>query len=174
VGKDRCGGAADVEALCKKVLCRPPARLTLKLPDGESFEMFPASPTPIVSGGLVSVLPGEAVYVEARAEAGRLVGLTAVPTNTHPEKTLVFHLQQAADIGDGTGMTLEVASPFAEVLKYRLGMMLPRKNELVKTSACPLHRGRTTIEHWPHPIYQIVATDFRVVAPESEAAETCE
>ncbi len=165
---------AEIEQLCRQVLCRKPTRISLKLPEGESFEMLPASPTPIVSGGLITVHPGETVYVEARVEAGRLVGLTAVPTNSHPEKTLVFELQQATDIGDGTGMTLEVASPFAEVLKYRLGMMLPRKNEVVKTSACPLHRGRTTIEHWPHPIYQIVATDFRVVDPASDATETCE
>ncbi|MGH9895941.1 MAG: hypothetical protein ACREA0_28935, partial [bacterium] len=165
---------SEVEALCRKMLCRTPSKTSLKLPDGESFEMNAGSPTPIVSGGVVTVLPGETVYVEATVEAGRLVGLTAVPKLTHPEKTLVFRLRQDSAIGDGTGMILEVASPFAEVLKYRLGMMLPRKNELVKTSACPLHRAKTVFEHWPHPIYQIVATDFRLVDPDSEAARTCE
>ena len=136
--------------------------------------MTPLTPTPIVSGGLITVLPGETVHVEAKVEAGRLTGLTAVPANTHPERTLVFQLRQAPDIADGIGMVLEVESPFDGVLKYRLGMMLPKSNELSKTSACPLHQGKKVFAHWSYAIYQIVATDFRLVDPESEAAKTCE
>jgi hypothetical protein len=165
---------AEVEALCRKVLCRTPARISLKLADGQTFEVLPDSPTPIVTGGMITVYPGETVYVEASIEGDSLVGLTAVPTKVHPEKTLVFRLRQDPGIGDGAGMILQVESPFAEVLKYRLAMMLPTGDELVKTSACPLHPAKTVYESWPHPIYQIVATDFRVVDAESAAARTCE
>jgi hypothetical protein len=165
---------AEIERLCQAVLCRKPSPIRLQLPAGEFFEMTPTSPTPIIAGDLVTVYPGETIRIEAKVEANRLVGLTAVPEVTHPERTLVFHLKQEPKIGDGIGMLLKVESPFAGVLKYRLGMMLPTGEDLLKTSACPLHAVKAVFEHWPHPVFQIVATDFRLVDPESKAATTCE
>jgi hypothetical protein len=174
LGRSDAEMRAEIERLCQRVLCRKPSPIRLQLPAGEVFEMTPTSPTPIVAGDLVTVYPGETIRIEAKVEADRLVGLTAVPEINHPERTLVFRLKQEPKIGDGTGMLLEVESPFAGVLKYRLGMMLPTGENLLKTSACPLHAGKTVVEHWPHPIFQIVATDFRLVDPESTAASTCE
>lgn len=165
---------AKLEKLCQTVLCRTPAPVRLKLPGGKSFEMTPTSPTPIVAGDLVTVYPGETVKIEAEIEAAHLVNLTAVREIRHPERTLVFHLKQESSIGDGTGMLLTIDSPFGGVIKYRLGMMLPTGDALVKTSVCPLHSRITVFEHWPHPIFQIVATDFRLVDPKSKEASTCE
>jgi len=45
--------------------------------------------------------------------------------------------------------------------------------KLVATSACPLHQGKPVFESWPQPIYQILATDFRVVEAGSKAAQIC-
>jgi hypothetical protein len=174
LGQSEAEVRAELEKLCQTVLCREPAPIRLQLPGGELFDMTPTSPTPIVAGNLVTVYPGETVRIEAKVEADRLVGLTAVREVAHPERTLVFHLKQEPTIGDGTGMFLKVESPFAGVLKYRLGMMLPTGEDLLKTSACPLHGGKPVFEHWPHPIFQLVATDFRLVDPESKAASTCE
>jgi hypothetical protein len=165
---------AELEELCLIVHCRRPAPVSLKLPDGKSFEMTPISSTPIVTGDLITVYSGETVWIEASIKAGRLVDLTAVPKISQPERTLMFQLKQEPAIGDGTNMILKIKSPFAGVLKYRLGMMLPTGDNLFKTSACPLPSGITVMEHWPHPIFQIVATDFQFVDPESEAARTCE
>ena len=165
---------AELAALCQKDFCREASPIRLKLPNGETFAMTPTSPTPIVAGGMVTVYPGETVLVEATEEEGRLTRLTAVQTARHPERTLTFRLTQEASIGDGTGMVLKVDSPFAGVIKYRLGMMLPSREDLLRTSACPLRGGQASYEHWPHPIFQIVAADFRLVDSESKAATTCE
>src|SRR5262249_24435995 len=130
--------AADLERLCRAVLCRKPAPVHFKLPDGQSFEMTPAAPTPVVSGGWVTVYPDETVMVEARLADGRLVDLKAVSEIRAPERTLVFHLNQDAALADGTGMILKVESPFAGAIKYRLAMMLPSgENKITRTSACP-------------------------------------
>jgi hypothetical protein len=165
---------AELEELCQSVLCRDPVPIQLKLPDGDLFEMTPTLPTPIAAGGLVTVYPGETVMIEATVEGTRLVDLTAVPEVRQPERTLVLRLRQEPSIDDGTGMILELESPFAGVLKFRLGMMLPSSGDLFKTSSCPLHAERPLIEAWPHPIFQIVATDFHFVDPESKSATTCE
>jgi hypothetical protein len=127
-----------------------------------------------VIGDLVTVYPGETVRIEATVQNKRLVNLTAVTEVIHPQRTLIFFLIQEPTIGNGTEMILKVESPFAGVLKYRLGMMLPTGDKLFKTSACPLHGGIAAYEHWRHPIFQIVAADFRFVDPDSDAATTCE
>jgi hypothetical protein len=71
-------------------------------------------------------------------------------------------------------MTLKVDSPFAGVLKYRLGIMPLDGHRLLKTSSCPVVRGTASFEHWPYPLFQAAAADFRLVEPSSEAAGKCE
>jgi hypothetical protein len=165
---------AELAEVCAKVLCREVAPIRLALPDGEKFEMTPALSTPIVAGDWITVYPNETVNVEARLAEGRLVELVAVREVRDPARTLAFDLKQDPKLGDGTHMMLQVKSPFPGVLKYRLGMMLPSGDEIRKTSSCPLRSGIPVFEHWPHPIFQLVAADFRAVDPESEAARTCE
>ena len=164
----------ELRRVCQTALCRSPFPIRLKLPNGEQFESTFSSPLPILAGDLITVFPGETINVEARVKDNRLVDLTAVSNVREPDRTLVFSLKQEPTIGDGAGMILKVESPFTGVLKYRLGMMLPSGDNLLKTSSWPLHEGIPVIEHWPYPIFQIVATDFELVDPESSAASTCE
>jgi len=164
---------AEIERVCSERLCREPTPIRLKLPDGRTVELTPWAATPIVEGDRITVHAGETINIEATVENRRLVKLTAVAENTQPSRTLVFTLRQVPDIGDGTGMFLTVDSPFEEVVTYRLGMMLHDSDDFYATSVCPLHAGVQSIEHWPHPIVQIVATDFRVVPSASEQAGSC-
>jgi hypothetical protein len=155
-------------------VCLDPGPFHLKLADGSYFELTTKKAVPIVSGGLISVFPGETVYVEARLADNRLVDLVAVDRLVHPEHTLVFTLSQQQTIGDGTDMMLKVSNTFPVTLKYRLGFMRPDSTRLRKTSSCPLKGGSTQYEAWPHPIFQIVAASFRAVPPYSEEAKTCD
>jgi hypothetical protein len=165
----------ELVALCKEVMCRPPQPVNIKLSEEEILDTTVAFPTPIVADGLVTVYPGETVYIEATTDSdGWLTNLKAVAENQNPESTLVFHLWQEPDIGDGLGMLLKVHSPFDQIIKYKLGMMLPDGGDLYSTSSCPLRPGIPVTEHWPYPIFQIVAADFRLVAEDSEGATTCE
>jgi hypothetical protein len=160
----------EVEALCKKVLCRQPAPIRLRLKDGKAFETLFPQAMPIISGGLVTIMAGETVLIEATLKGGVLVDLVAVPKLIHPERTLVFKLTQEAGLADGLGMVLKVISPFSGSLKYRLGMMLPSSDRLLKTSSCPVDTGKPVYESWPHPVFQLVATDFRILDATSPGA----
>jgi hypothetical protein len=164
----------ELAAVCRRVLCRTPRPMHLRLAGGKSFDFTAPGPTPIVSGSLVTVMAGEKVLVEGTLKGGALVDLIAVKAITHPERTLIFQLKQDPTIGDGTTMILTVKSPFAGVVKYRLGMMPPDSEKLFKTSCCPLSQGHEVFETWPHPIFQLAATDFRIVDPKSAAAMRCE
>jgi hypothetical protein len=163
-----------IEALCKTVLCRPPSPIRLRLKDGKVFESVFPQAVPIVSGEMVTILPEETVMVEAKLENGFLVELMAVSKIVHPERTLVFNLKQESSIGDGIGMILTVKSPFPGALKYRLGMMLPSSDRILKTSSCPVDGGGSNLESWPHPIFQLVATGFHIVKADSEEGRRCE
>ena len=165
---------ADVRKLCKVVLCHEPKQILLRLYGGKTFKVTPAVPTPIVTSSMVTILPGETVYVEARIEGDHLTDLTAVSKNVYPDRTLVFKFEQSAEIGDGTNMLLKVYSPFKGIIKYRLGTMAPGSDDIYKTSSCPLRGGHANFEHWVQPIFQLVAADFRFVSPDSKDASTCE
>ena len=146
----------------------------LRLPGGKSFDFTAPAPTPIVAGSLITVMAGEKVMVEGTVKSGAIVDLVAVKEIAHPARTLVFELKQDPTIDDGTTMVLTVKSPFPGVVKYRLGMMPPDAEKLFKTSCCPLSQGHEVFESWPHPIFQLAATDFRVVDPKSPDARRCE
>lgn len=164
----------DLMAACGEILCREPHQVHLKLAGGKEFTSGPSHcPLPIVvSGEMITVMAGETVTVEASLEGGRLVNLKAVPKVTHPERTLVLSLRQEPTIGDGLGMILKVENPFPGIFKYRLGMMRPTDERLKKTSSCPLRQS--AFEHWPFPLFQVVAADFRQVDPTSPEATRCE
>jgi hypothetical protein len=164
----------ELEGLCRTTLCRKPTLIRLTLSEGEFFEMTPALPTPILAGDLVTVYPGETVMIEAKEENDNLVELAAVSKINHPNRTLVFKFSQEPTIGDGTGMLLVVNNPFSGILKYRLGMMVPSSEDIYSTNVCPIHAGKSSYESWPHPIFQVVATDFRFVDPQSKEASSCD
>ena len=160
--------------MCKKVLCRQPTPIRLRLKGGKAFETLFPQAMPIVSGGLVTILAGETVLIEATLKDAVLVDLVAVPKVIHPERTLVFKLTQEAGLADGLGMVLKVMSPFPGALKYRLGMMLPSSERVLKTSSCPVDKGKPVYESWPHPVFQLVAADFRILDAKSAEAGRCE
>lgn len=112
--------------------------------------------------------------VEATLKDGRLVGLAAVAKNADPKRALIFSLSQGTALGDGLSMFLTVTSPFPGVLKYKLGMMSPTHDGIRMTSVCPLKQGVVAYEHWPYPLFQVVASDFQKIDPSSPAASRCE
>lgn len=153
--------ADEVIAFCKTVLCRDPGTVRLTDDQGKPFETTFELPVPIVQNDWVSIFPGEIIYVEAETGAGRLVKLKAVAANDHPGRTLEFRMWQEAG---SPGTFLSVRNPFPKTIKYHAAMMLPASDRLRKTTSCPvLSDGRMAFEMWPHAIFQLVLSDFRVI-----------
>lgn len=157
--------------LCETMLCRPPGfTVPLVQDDGRPFEMLFQHPIPIAQERFISLFPGETIYVEAEAKDGHLVNWKAVESNTNPDKTLIFTLEQSAEL---RGMLLNVTNPFPQMLKYHVEMMLPNSEDLHKTSSCPVvPNGGQGYEIWPNAIFQLVFHDFRLI--ESDQNVSCE
>jgi hypothetical protein len=166
--------AKQLEAACRVALCHEAKTIELRMPQGRPFRFEARTPVPIVMSGIVTILPGETIEVEATRQGDRLVDLKAVASVVHPERTLVFSFRQEPAIGDGTGMVLTAQSPFAGVLKYDLGMMVPDGGDVVGTSSCPLHAGVRAYEHWPHPVFQLFVAKLRFLNPATKNIDTCE
>jgi hypothetical protein len=153
---------ADEDArreMCQQTACQHNVRIVLKQRDGSTFDRtFDVLPGAVQPFGLV-VLAGQSLKVEADLEGDRLTHLRLVEQVAHPEKTLVVELEQLAS----GGMMLTVNNPFKRMLKFDMGMMPLDKEDLFKTSSCPVMAAGSGFESWPYPIFQIVLGNGRLI-----------
>jgi hypothetical protein len=141
--------------------CRRNQTVALRKDDGSSFQThFDVNYPPVQNGELISIFPGETLYIEADLTDGHLVNLKAVPELKHPEQTFTFEFQQMDGKPD---MTLVARNPMKQMLKYRLGMQTLDDDRLLKSSSCPVIPGGSGYEHWPHPIFQLLITDLHLL-----------
>jgi hypothetical protein len=156
----------ELERVCQAVLCRQPMTVRLMLDNGNPFETKFAHPFPIVQATLLTIFPGETLFIEGELKAGRVEGLKAVKANTKPAQTIVLRMWQEPTKPD---TYLHITNPFPSPIKYRAGMMFPDSERVQKTSSCPvLSDGRAVYEHWPHAIFQLVLADFQVAAADAK------
>ncbi len=157
------------EEACAEVTCRPATKVRLTLQDGQISEVVVNS-KPYVIDGVVSILAGETIYVEAVPHGSTLAGLRFVLAIANPERTLTFQFEQSL----GIGMVLTVTNPFSEPLKYSAGLHRPGYDEFHRTSICPVMPGTKTWEHWQEPLVQLVLFDFRFVDANDQEAMVCD
>ena len=121
----------------------------------------------IVEGDIFYVLPGQTVNIEADIVDGKVTNLRAVPVVVSSGKTFVAKFETM----EGGGVMLTVESPFDQTLKFDLGMLVPQRDRMLKTSSCPIVPNGSIFEHWPHPILKIAVGRGRVI---DKDAMTCE
>ena len=152
--------------LCAKVLCRPPTTVRLVLEDGGIIEVPFQDRSPIVlPNGWVSVLSGEEVHIAVQFDRNAVGTPRAVRRPDATSGTLTFRLRQDPKTGHSE---LVVTSSLKQSVKYDLGMMLPDGDRILKTSSCPVRPGLQGIEHWPHPVFQLVVARFRSIPDGTE------
>lgn len=155
--------SATAEEMCAVAQCVRDVRITLKQARGGVFDRtFDALPA--VQEGMVSVYPGVPVYFEADLEGDQLVNLKLVEHVVHPEKTVSATLSQH----DNGSMALVTRNPFSRPLRIRMGMMPLERDDLVRTSSCPVVAGGSAYELWPFPIFQIVLGDMHLLEDDAD------
>lgn len=152
----------EFKRLCATKLegCRGPHTVRLLKEDGAVHEISFEIGVPVVQGNLVTIFPGETIYLEADLEGDRVVRLRAVSEMVNPDRTMTFSFSQSE--GE-TDMLFKASNPFPRPLKYRMGMERLDRDGLLSTSSCPIVAGGSAYEFWPHPIFQLVLTDFRLL-----------
>jgi hypothetical protein len=152
--------------MCAETKCQRDLRITLKRGDGTTFDRtFEVFPSVIQPFGFM-VAAGQTVYIEADVVGGQLVNLVSVDTITKPEKTITAEFKQV----EGKGMILTVTNPFNRMLKFSMGIMPLDKDDLYKTTSCPVVPGGSLFEMWPYPIFQVALGGGRLLAPGDKVA----
>ena len=164
--------AKEVAAVCRHVFSRPPGTLRLKRKDGPMFEMTASGPAPIVTGDMVTVMPGETRATSRRgckANDSRIGSCQAENLGSTADADL--ELSRVTPRGRDRNDPHH-SHPFPGVPQYGLGMYCPDADRVLATSRPYGVAART--EHWANPSFQLVATDFRFEEPTSEGAVNCE
>lgn len=136
--------------MCEKAACQYGMKIALKKKDGSTFEKT-YDVMPVVQENGVSVYAGKTVLFEADVSGDNLINLTLVTSVTHPEKTISAALEQAKD----GSMNLELKNPFKRHLRVHMGIMSLDRDNLLKTSSCPVIASGGSYEMWPYPVFQV-------------------
>jgi hypothetical protein len=156
------------EKMCQETICQRNIRVVLKKKDGSVYDQtFPVF-QPIVQDFGFALVPGQTVNIEAEISDGRLTNLRAVETIKDPSRTLTATFKQM----DDGGMQLHVQNPFAQTLKFDMGIMPLDSDDLYKTSSCPINKG--SYEFWPYPIFQVVLGYGRVIDHTDPKSTVCD
>jgi hypothetical protein len=146
------------DAECKRVPCRPPTTVRLKLNAEEYFELeFPKGP--YVADGFINVLVGEELFVEFDDAKGQLSNPHYVKESTKPDRTILFKLEQTDD-----GTVLQVKNPFPKTVLYECRIQHYSEQRLQTTSVLPVEARLMTFEMWPYPVAQVVVSNVRFAA----------
>ena len=157
-----------LEEACADVTCRPPADVRLKSDNGEIIEVSVAT-RPYVIHGLISIIAGETIHIEAVPQGSTLTDLRYVPAVENPDRTMTLKLEQVAEVG----MILTVTNPFSKPLKYRAGIHRLGYDKFHQTSICPVPQGLKSYEHWPEPLIQILLVDVRFIDENDQDEMAC-
>ncbi len=160
------GAATSVDGFCEFGDCRRSLRVRLKQAGQGYFDRTYWNLPPAVQPTFISIYAGETLYIEAQEGAERPEKLRHVKEKRHPERTIEIELTQEPEISDGLGMILEVRNPFSRPLRYNLSIMPLDREEMYRTTSCPLTPGGFGMEIWPFPIFVIAIANMRFLGPE--------
>lgn len=161
----------EVRELCLKVRCRPNTEVRLVTPGGEVVDGM-VMMSPYVIDDVVSVVPGETLYVEGDVELDRLVRLRVVPAIKAPARTVTVRLAQERG-GPGHMMLLTVKQETGRIMRYKAGIAILGTQDVYATSTCPVHSGVAVMEMWPDPIVHALLSEFRLLDPGDPDASGC-
>jgi hypothetical protein len=136
-----------------------PARKVTLIVDETSYTEIDFPARPCVDGGLVNLIPGERILVEADVQGDSLVNLRHVETPEHPKQTIELELTQNQD-RKSPFMILRVMHSFPRTLTYEAGIQPLGQQGFVKTTTVPAPPDVTGYESWPTPLTRILLRNF--------------
>ncbi|NNG02855.1 MAG: hypothetical protein HKM95_01985 [Inquilinus sp.] len=160
------------ESLCDRVACRGPVTVRLAAGDGTVLEgELPRRP--YVLDGVVNVLAGESVSVEASDTGDRFLDLHYVEAVADLDRTLTLSLEQVVSVA-GNEMIFSFENPLSRPVKFRLAANQPGTSEFVYQSTCPVAPGGWAFERWPQPIAQLVVFDLQILDGQGSVSASCD
>lgn len=138
--------------LCPKNDCRGPLIIKLTKKDGTLFKQNHPYLYPVVQKGMgLTIFPGERFSITGNFKKGQLVDIKLLKKGSKIKPLLTFTFEQK----EGKMMFLTAKNHTKHLIKYHATMMPLSKEQLYKTSSCPIDPGLVVFESWPYPIYQL-------------------
>lgn len=163
---------APKDDICEQVACREPTTVRLWTEDGAVLEgVLP--PGPYVLDGVINVLAGESLKVEAADTGDRFLTLRYAEADGDPERTLTVSLEQTLS-DTGNEMIFSIENPLPHAVKFRLAANRPGSPDLFYTQTCPVAPGDWAFEKWSGPIAQLVVFDVQILETSSSLAAACD
>jgi hypothetical protein len=158
---------------CRDVECRSGVTIELVTDDGGAYESyFEAWPPIIDQNGIVNILPNDEIHLIGEVDDENRVAVRVSESGAQPRNGISLKFWQETSMSAGSDMMLRVNSTFDRPVKFNLHMMPLGSGEIEYTSSCPVPPGVSSFEHWPYAIFQLLASDFRLLEASNEL--TCE
>lgn len=136
---------------------------TLKLPiDKEQYYEQDFPKIPYVYDNSVYIFPNESFRIGIIFSGVKVTSVKYDP-DKKCEQYFEFQFTHKLKENDEVHMYLKATNKTQHNLIYDAIMVVHDNASPVKTSIVPIHAGLMSFEHWPHPILQLVLTEFRIV-----------
>jgi len=136
-----------------------PARLVKLIVDKDHYTEINYPARPVVVDGLINMIPGEEIFIEAEVSGDKLVNLKWVDTVKNPDRTIKLSFSQSDD-KESPMMMLNITNPFDRDLVYEAGIQVYGRQKFSKTSALPIAAKLGAYEMWPDTITRILLKNF--------------
>ena len=143
----------------KGPVMREPFNLRLKV-DKVHYDEFHYDKQPYVSDNAVYLFSGEKFGVNLIVKDGRVAQVLYQPDVKKAD--VVFGFEQPKELQDGLGMALTIDNKMKRGVSMEGLMTIPGKKDPLKTSILPVQPGKSGLESWPHPIWQLVLGNLQL------------
>lgn len=149
----------------KGPVMREPFNLRLKV-DKVRYDEVHYDKQPYVLENEVYLFSGEKFGVNLGVKDGRVLEVRYQPDVKRAD--VVFGFEQPKELQDGLGMALTIDNKMKRGVSMEGLMTIPGKKDPLKTSILPVQAGKSGLESWPHPIWQLVIGNLQLM-PEGSA-----
>jgi hypothetical protein len=147
---------------------REPFTLRVRVDKNHYYEEQYDKRIPYVSDNDVYIFSGENFGLNLASKDNGVAEVTYQPDIKRADIWLSF--AQPKDLG-GVVMMLTIQNKLKRTLQMDGLMTVPGKKEGYKTTIVPIEAGLSDFESWPHPIIQLVLSNFRVSASETKKSK---
>jgi hypothetical protein len=143
----------------KDAVMREPFDLKLKI-DKEHYDQVHYDKQPYVSDNEVYLFSGDKFGVNILVRDGHIAEVRYQPDAKKAD--IWFGFEQPKELQNGIGMTLSIDNKMKRAVSMEAQMMSPVRNIPIKTSILPVKPGKSGLESWPHPIWQLVLGNLQL------------
>ena len=155
---------AALQRSCANQPCQRNVPVTIRDLKGatytKTFDLLP----PAVQNDGVLVMAGQRVYFEGALANGRVAALRHVNAITQPARTMSATLSQ---LPDGR-MQYVLTNPFAQPIKFEVGVTVLGSNRTVRTASCPILPGKSGTIIWDQPVLMAIAAGGVAITQQSQ------